>query len=188
MTPEETKAMADRIAANRKEEEAKKAPKKEVKAKAPKVKPTAKKVKAPAAKVPATSRVGAMHKHPTEMFAGPGTKKFKFKAERGEGECDVLGCKAKGLGKKRRCPKHKKEIRKVQLAENNKVWKARVKKGTAGHHAVYTRPGEKKPIATKFALKETDRALKAVAAEHTLVDGVGNFKEIIARTKKELRA
>lgn len=175
MTPAETKAMADRIAANRKEAEAKKTiakPKTEKVAKAKVVKaprPTAKKV--------SKERVKPI---------GPGTKQFKFKTERAAGECDVQGCKVKGLGKKRRCTKHKKEIRKVQLAANNKVWKARVKAGTAGHHVVYTRPGEKKPIATKFSLKATDKAVKVVGAGHSVIEKVGDFKEIVSRTKKEL--
>lgn len=176
MTPAEQEAMAKRIAANRKEAEAKKT-KKEIKVKtekkaAPKAKPTAQKVKK-------TDRIKPI---------GPGTKMFKFKAERAAGECDVQGCKVKGLGKKRRCGKHKKEIRKEQLRANNVVWKKRVKDGTAGHHVVYTRPGEKKPIATKYSLKKTDAAVAVVAKGHSVVEKVGDFKEIIARTKKEMRA
>ena len=178
MTPEETKAMAARIAANKKEAEAKKAPKKEIKVKPKKevkqakVKPTAKKVKA---------------KDRTKPI-GPGTKLFKFKDGPKSFEvCDVLNCREKPKSGFR-CVKHKKAIRKEQLRANNIIWRQRVKNGTAGHHVVYTRPGEKKPIATKYSLKKTDAAVKAVSTGHSVVEKVGDFKEIVARTKKELKA
>lgn len=178
MTPAETKAMADRIAANRKEAEAKKAPKKEIKAKAEKkaapvkAKPTAKKVKA---------------KDRTKPI-GPGTKLFKFKDGPKSFEvCDVLNCREKPKSGFR-CVKHKKAIRKAQLKANNITWRKRVKDGTAGNHVVYTRPGEKKPIATKYSLKKTDAAVKVVSTGHSVVEKVGDFKEIVARTKKELKA
>ncbi len=97
---------------------------------------------------------------------GPGTLKFKFKATRSRAVCDVLNCKAKP-SKGFRCPKHKKLIRKAQLAANNIVWKKRVKAGTAGHHVVYTNP-KKKTQATRWALKATNKAMKVHSGAATL--------------------
>lgn len=182
MTPEETKAMADRIAANRKEAQAKVI---QIKAKAPA------KAKAPKAAVKkATKPKAAKPKAKKERVKpiGPATAKVKFKDKpKSRDYCDVLNCSAKPKAGFR-CEKHRKVIRKAQLAANNVVWKKRVKAGTAGHHVVYTRPGEKKAIATRFSLKATDKAIKVVSTGHSVVEKVGDFKEIISRTKKERAA
>lgn len=177
MTPEETKAMADRIAANRQEEaktKVKEAKAAKVPAKPAKVAKVAKPAKVAGAKSPKAKKV-----------IGPATKNFKFKdGPKDRKVCDVKGCTKKpktGF----RCDAHRKEIRKAQLAANNVVWKKRVKAGTAGNHVIYTRPGEKKPIATQFSLKNPDKAAKQVFNEHSILETVKDFKEILSRTKQE---
>ncbi len=174
MTPEETKAMADRIAKNRQEENLKAVANKPKEEKVVKIKKEKAVKAAPKAKAKKALRA--------KRVVGPATAKFKFKAERKRGECDVLGCNAKPQAGFR-CTKHRKLIRKAQLKANNVVWKKRVKAGTAGHHVVYTRPGEKLPIATRFAMKAPEKALEVVRKEHSIVEEVGVMKEILARTK-----
>ena len=141
--------------------------------KAPKVKaPQAAKVKAPA-----KTKGGPTLQRKDRSKVGPAMKRFKFKKDRKPGECDVLGCKVNGLAPARRCHKHKKLIRKAQLKANNVVWRKRVKEGTAGNHAVYTFDGDQ--VATKFARKESSKALAAVKAGHAVVDEKG-FKKALA--------
>lgn len=156
----------------------------ERKAKAPKKVKVAKAKPAKAKKAPKEKAKGGPSLQIKDRAkVGPAMKKFKFKVKRQKGECDVLGCKVKGLGSKRRCPKHKKLIRKAQLKANNVVWRKRVKDGVAGHHAVYTDSDEGKTRATKFAVKAADKALAAVKAGHSVVD-VDGFKKALAQAEK----
>jgi hypothetical protein len=112
---------------------------------------------------------------------GPVTKQFKFKDGPKSFEiCDVLNCKSKPK-KGFRCDAHRKLIRKAQLKANNAVWKKRVKAGEAGHHAVYTYEGKR--IATRAALKDTEKFIPVVKSGHSVVTEVGKFKEIVAKTK-----
>lgn len=101
--------------------------------------------------------------------------KFKWKKERIRGECDILGCKAKGHPGYR-CKKHKKAVRKVQLKLNNIRWRKNVKEGKAGHHVVYT-PMEEKQRLTKWARKDTASAEKVVKQEATIID-METFKKL----------
>ncbi len=177
MTPEETAEMAKNVEANRREAVAKAKPKVEKKAPKPKVVKASKAKAVKAAKVPKVKAPKAAKK------VGPGTVKFKFKENRKPGQCDVLNCSVNNLkGVKRRCPKHKKIIRKAQLKANNVVWKKRVKNKEAGHHAVYTYDG--KQLATRYSLKATDKVADVVKKGHSIIKEVGTFKAIVAKTKK----
>lgn len=186
MTPEEQKAMADRIAATRREEA-------KVHAKADKPAASTKgiKPKEEAVKTKTKTKVKVASKPKvSKRKPGPATAKFKFKPlPKSRTQCDVLNCKVRP-SKGFRCTGHKKLIRKAQLKANNVVWKKRVKAGTAGHHVIYTRPGEKKPIATRWSLgkKTAELAHKKVAAGHSVVEKVGDFHEIVVRTRKERSA
>lgn len=154
---------------------------KKPKAKAPKAKKLAP-AKTPAGKVtPITpGRDG-------ERTWGPGTKQFKFKPVSLRGECDVLGCKAKAHKPTAfRCLKHKKEIRKVQLKENNKTWHKRIEKGTAKHHVVYTSPVTGRQELTEWALLNPDRALKQVKKGESIVTPEQFAK--LAKASKEAAA
>lgn len=188
MTPEETKAMADRIAANRREAAAKVIP---IKNKTPdKVKIPVKKIPAKSSSKPSTGKAKPKAKKTPKAKArvkpiGPGTSAFKFKPlPKSREVCDVLTCREKPKAGFR-CAKHKKIIRKAQLKANNVIWKKRVKAGTAGHHAVYTY--EDTQLATKFAIKQTDKMEKVVKDGHSIIPTVGKFKEIVSKTK-QLRA
>lgn len=175
MTPEETAEMAKNVEANKREAVAK-----DVAKAKPKVEKKApKETKAPKAKAVKAAKVKAK----AAKKVGPGTIKFKFKENRKPGQCDVLNCSVNNLkGLKRRCPKHKKIIRKAQLKANNVVWKKRVKNKEAGHHAVYTYDG--KQLATRYSLKATDKVADAVKKGHSIIKEVGAFKAIVAKTKK----
>lgn len=122
-----------------------------------------------------------------ERTWGPGTKQFKFKPVSLRGECDVLGCKAKAHKPTAfRCLKHKKEIRKVQLRENNKTWHKRIEKGTAKHHVVYTSPVTGKQELTEWALLNPDRAIKQVKKGESIVTPEQFAK--LAKASKEAAA
>lgn len=60
-------------------------------------------------------------------------KRIKTKLE--PGVCWLKGCQEEA--KVRWCPKHQKEVRKLQLKLNNQTWQKRVKAGKAGHHILY---------------------------------------------------
>lgn len=106
----------------------------------------------------------------------------KMRSKRTVGECFVKGCKAKPHGRAKFCSPHKKQIRKDQLKANNKVWRARVKKGEAGHHVVYD------GRATKFSTKDTQAARRIVSDGHSIIKKVTEFDKLVAETKNELRA
>lgn len=114
---------------------------------------------------------------------GPGTKQFKFKPVSLRGECDVLGCKSKAHSPSAfRCAKHKKEIRKVQLRENNQTWFKRIEKGTAKHHVVYTSPVTGKQELTEWALANPDKALAQVKKGISIVEP-DEFKKLLVASK-----
>lgn len=125
----------------------------------------------PQEKAPKGGKKEKSVKKQTKRGVGPGTKRFKFKAVRKAGECDVLGCsRSPSTTKARRCLKHKKLIRKEQLKANNVVWRKRVQKGTAGHHIVYTSPKEGKTSLTEWARANPERAMKLVKKDFGTVD------------------
>ena len=159
----------------------------------PKAKPKAKAKAKPAPKKAAKPKAAKKEKLPKTVKPitpgrdgdrtwGPGTKMFKFKPVSVKGECDVQGCKSKAPNSFR-CLKHKKEIRKVQLRENNKTWHKRIEKGTAKHHVVYTSPVTGKQELTNWALLNPDRALAQVKKGVSIVDA-DQFKKLLAKSKE----
>ncbi len=98
--------------------------------------------------------------------------KLKFRDPTISGLCAVASCKEKSPGTARLyCKAHKKAIRKMQLKLNNITWKKRKAAGKAGNHVVYD------GAATKFAVKNTKKALVKVTTGHASI-----------KTKKELDA
>jgi hypothetical protein len=99
--------------------------------------------------------------------------KNKIKVE-ADGVCRFRGCSTKTHSKRQKwCATHKKEVRKLQLAENNKVWRDRVERGVAGHHIVYDgRP-------TKFTATHKGQAVKIVKAGLSVVN-LETFEKKIA--------
>jgi len=172
LTPEQ---VAANIAKNTGKAPAKVQPKPKAKTKSkPEPKPKAKKVEKPKAAKP--------KKTPKAKVVGPAMKKLASKLRpKEQGKCDWKGCPAK-TGKKYRCLKHMKVVRKLQLAANNVVWRKRVKAGTAGHHAVYTSPLQKKQRLTQWAKKETPKAEAQVKEGASIVD-LSTFREL---RRKEL--
>jgi hypothetical protein len=125
-------------------------------------------------------------KKQAKRVVGPGTAKFKFKKEKLVGQCDVLGCKAKAHKPNAyRCMKHKKEIRKVQLAANNVVWHKRVKAKTADHHIVYTYDGKQK--LSKWARAHPDAAMERVKKEQAVID-LDQFKKLVELSKSQAKS
>lgn len=78
------------------------------------------------------------------------------------------------------CRACKKAVRKEQLRLNNIVWKARVKKGTAGHHVAY------KGKATGWAVEKTDLATKKVKKGKSIYDLASFRKALEARKAAKL--
>lgn len=98
------------------------------------------------------------------------------------GECRFRGCSKKTINKRAKwCVGHKKAIRKAQLKANNKVWNARVKKGTAGHHVVYDGG------ATVWTLSHVEKARQAVKKGASIVPTIKELDAIIKKTPDEIR-
>lgn len=135
---------------------------------------------------PARTKESAVKKtvtKPRGRNSGPGTRLFKFKASREPGECDIKGCSTKVPGRARRCAKHKKEVRKAQLRENNLIWRKRVARGQAKHHVVYTSPVAGKRTLTEWARQNPERALKLVKNDFGVVD-LEEFRKLLKLAEK----
>jgi hypothetical protein len=171
------------------------APKKEVTLEIPlgvtdvKVKVKRQKVVKKVTKKPAAKKAPSKKQDvPEAKLIGNWKRKFKFKkpADQALGQCDILGCKREAAKERgRRCLQHLEAVRKVQLADNNKVWMARKKKGLAGHHVVYKREGAKASALTGWALEQSDAALEVVRGGHSIVKTVKDF-EAAKRLAKQL--
>lgn len=141
-----------------------------------------------AAKKVAKTKAKAKVVKPAGREIGPGTKKFKFKAIKLMGKCDVLGCsKSAKSPRSFRCAKHTKAVRKEQLKQNNVTWKERIEEGTAKHHAVYTDPGSGKQRVTEWAALNPDKAKAYVKAEKSIVD-LKTFVPLLSKYKEKLPA
>lgn len=125
---------------------------------------------------------------------GPWLKHFKPGVDMSKvGVCRVKGCKVKLENRAKWCPKHKKEIRKLQLKLNNQTWFKRIDEGTAGHHIVYTVNG--KTRATEWARVNPARAMKLAQEQGTvepdklkkLIDQAQKEYEVKLRTAERLR-
>lgn len=164
-------------------------PKKEKAVKKVKAKGSTPKAEPKKAEKPKATKVKKEHK---PRAVGPGTKKFKFKAEKTQGKCDVLGCsKSAKTRKSFRCAKHTRIIRKQQLKANNQVWHKRIENGTAKHHAVYnghvTKWSERNPDKAKAYVKAGRSIVDIKAFVPLLVKGTAKVKEK-APTKKLVKA
>lgn len=110
---------------------------------------------------------------------GPAYAIFKKKLrERWEpGHCMFKGCSKKPpTSRSRYCQTHYKEYRKVQLAENNKVWRKRIDAGKALHHVIYN--GE----LTEWSKKNIVAARRLVSDGKSVADRE-EFEKAVAKWK-----
>lgn len=118
----------------------------------------------------------------TARKPGPAAKLYEVKTNPERGTCWMKGCSKPSITKRSRwCGEHKRYVRKLQLAENNKVWRRRVEKGEAGHHVAY------KNRPTEWAAKHLKQAEKAVKSGKSVYDEKA-WQKVVAKVPAKLKA